>query len=29
MFTLINKGLVAAIMGILFIAQTYAGLQLP
>ena len=29
MFTSIDKALVAAIMGILFIAQTYTGLQLP
>ena len=29
MFTSIDKALVAAIMGILFIVQTYTGLQLP
>jgi hypothetical protein len=29
MFTSIDKALVAAIMGILFIIQTYTGLQLP
>ena len=29
MFTSIDKALVAAIMGVLFIVQTYAGLQLP
>ena len=29
MSTSIDKALVAAIMGILFIAQTYTGLQLP
>jgi hypothetical protein len=29
MFTSIDKALVAAIMGVLFIVQTYTGLQLP
>ena len=29
MFTSLDKALVAAIMGILFIVQTYTGLQLP
>jgi hypothetical protein len=29
MFTSIDKALVAAIMGILFVVQTYTGLQLP
>ena len=29
MFTSIDKALVAAIMGVLFIVQIYTGLQLP
>ena len=29
MFTSIDEALVAAIMGVLFIVQTYTGLQLP
>ena len=29
MFTSIDKALVAAIMGVLFIVQTYTGLRLP